>query len=147
MNTYNNNRNLMDLLAEKNDLLSQQAEESWQAKGEVSISPAEWNFLLQVQQKKATAAQLARRCGISRQAAHKFYTNLKSKGLVSIEQSSPRQRLIVLTSLGEKCLTQYIDMQQELENSIMHAVGKDNVALLKRILTKEWLSSEEKQAQ
>lgn len=147
MELHTSSRSLLELISEKNAILRQQAEEKWQHYGDIDISPAEWNFLMFVEETPQTVAELARSAGISRQAAHKFFKNLEAKDIVEIPEQKSELRHVMLTSLGKDCYQQYHSLQQRLEDSVRQVVGEENVAELKRILTKQWLSDTEKQAQ
>ena len=146
MNTQKKTQSLLDLITEKNSLLNQYAEEHWQNISDVDVSPSEWNFLSQLYGKeKKTIASAARSSGISRQAAHKFYKNLKEKELLETESRNPRERYLTLTPLGIDCYEQYLSLERRMEQEIAATIGEDSFRLLKNILNKEWLSDLEQQ--
>lgn len=146
MSTQKKTQSLLDLITEKNTMLNQYAEEHWQDISDVDISPSEWNFLAQLYGKeKKTIASVARSSGISRQAAHKFYKNLKEKELLETESRNPRERYLTLTPLGTDCYQQYLSLERQMEQEIAATVGEDNFKLLKNILGKDWLRDLEEQ--
>lgn len=86
------------------------------------------------------SSELARRLGVSRQAAHQTVHELKRAGLVEL-QPDPTNRganLVVRTESGESCYQIARALFIDLERGLARRIGEDQVRNLRVALEKDW---------
>lgn len=99
------NRDVIDLLSERHEILRRLAEEKWNKHNHIYISNSEWNILGKIYNKQLTISDVAKDVDFSRQATHKFIKNLEAKGLVTVckVEHSKKHKAIRMTEFGEEC--------------------------------------------
>jgi DNA-binding MarR family transcriptional regulator len=107
-----------------------------QARGYDDVSIADTNLLANLDTGGATITALARRAGVTRQAASQQVAALERAGYVE-RQSSPddgRAVIVVQTARGRALLGEALDIVDDLETSYTSEIGPQAVAALKRSL-------------
>lgn len=132
--------NLIDLLSERHNLVRKISEKAWNDQSETSISHSEWYIMSKIYKKQPTISHVNRNVEISRQAIHKFIKQLSAKGLVEVDnvENNKKDKCIRLTELGEQYFEKNEELKRQLEDRIMEAVGKEQVAALKNVLKQDW---------
>jgi DNA-binding MarR family transcriptional regulator len=85
-------------------------------------------------------AELARRLGTSRQAAHELVAGLQRAGVLDVvpDPGDRRGRLVVLTADGRRLARTAQEHLQQLERELAAALGDDAVADLRGVLEQPW---------
>lgn len=85
-------------------------------------------------------AELARRLGVSRQAAHQTVRELVDMGFVEQQPDSKNAsaKLVCLTSVGERNVHDAFAIFAELEATLKQRLGTKDVCALRRALEKDW---------
>ncbi|MEH7336724.1 MarR family winged helix-turn-helix transcriptional regulator [Neobacillus drentensis] len=131
---------LIDLLSERHSLVRKISEKAWNDKSEIYISNSEWYIMARIYKKRPTISYVTKNVEISRQAIHKFITNLSEKGLVEIAnvENNKKEKCIQLTALGEECYEKNAELKAQLEDKIAEKIGLEQVNMLKDLLKLEW---------
>ena len=107
-----------------------------QARGYDDVSIADTNLLANLDTGGATITALARRAGVTRQAASQQVAALERAGYVT-RRSSPddgRAVIVVQTARGRRLLSDALDIVDDLESRYASEMGPKAVATLKRSL-------------
>ncbi len=85
-------------------------------------------------------SELARRSGVSRQAAHQVVQGLRRAGLVELvgDPANRSARLVRPTARGERSITFAEERLLELEEALIERLGPDRVTCLRRALEADW---------
>lgn len=132
--------NLKSLLQEKLWLLDARFKQKRLATRYKILTDAEARILATLRGEELTISEVARRLDLSRQAVHKTVAKLvqaKLLRLVSISGNA-RDKRIEFTEKGEAMKAAGSKVLRELEQEIEAAIGKENVKLLKSLLSKPW---------
>ncbi|WP_223588637.1 MarR family winged helix-turn-helix transcriptional regulator [Neobacillus bataviensis] len=131
---------LIDLLSERHSLVRKISEKAWNDNSEIYISNSEWYIMARIYKKRPTISYVTKNVEISRQAIHKFITNLSEKGLVEIAnlENNKKEKCIQLTALGEECYEKNAELKAQLEDKIAEKIGLEQVNMLKDLLKLEW---------
>lgn len=134
------NLDLIDLLSERHNLVRRISEKAWNEQSEISISHSEWYIMSKIYKKQPTISYVNRNVDISRQAIHKFIKQLVAKGLAEVEnvENNKKEKCIRLTKLGEECFESNEVLKSQLENRISDAIGEENFAMMKSLLSQDW---------
>lgn len=130
----------MDLIDERNQQLKSLAMKEWNRKNNIHISNSEWYIMGLIYQSNPTISYVTKNIDITRQAVHKFARNLKSKGLVEINNCNHnnRDKCIKLTSFGIECHEKNQALKRNLEKKLAQEIGYDKLNNLKEILISNW---------
>lgn len=134
------NRDVIDLLSERHEILRRLAEEKWNKHNHIYISNSEWNILGKIYNKQLTISDVAKDVDFSRQATHKFIKNLEAKGLVTVckVEHSKKHKAIRMTEFGEECYKKNEQYKAEIEQQLINTIGEEHVTRLKHILRLNW---------
>ncbi|WP_427108549.1 MarR family winged helix-turn-helix transcriptional regulator [Lysinibacillus xylanilyticus] len=134
------NRDVIDLLSERHELLRRLAEEKWHKHNDIYISNSEWYILGIVYKKQLTISDVAKNVKFSRQATHKIIKSLEVKGLVTVMgvEHSKKHKAIRMTEFGEECFEKNQYCKAEIEKQLVNTIGEDQVIRLKKILKLNW---------
>ncbi len=134
------NRDVIDLLRERYEILRRLAEEKWSKNNNIYISNSEWIILDKIYKKDPTISNVAKGVGFSRQATHKFIKSLEAKGLVEVSsvQNSKKHKAIRMTEFGEACYEKNALYKAEIEQLLVNTLGAVHVTNLKNILNLHW---------
>lgn len=134
------NRDVIDLLSERHELLRRLAEEKWNEQNDIYISNSEWYILGIVYKKQLTISDVAKNVKFSRQATHKIIKSLEVKGLVTVMsvEHSKKHKAIRMTEFGEDCFEKNQLCKAEIEKQLVNTIGEDQVSRLKNILNLNW---------
>ncbi|MFJ3389630.1 MULTISPECIES: MarR family winged helix-turn-helix transcriptional regulator [unclassified Lysinibacillus] len=134
------NRDVIDLLSERHELLRRLAEEKWNKHNDIYISNSEWYILGMIYKKQLTISDVAKNVKFSRQATHKIIKSLEVKGLVTITsvEHSKKHKAIRMTEFGEDCFEKNQFCKAEIEKQLVNTIGEDQVIRLKNILKLNW---------
>lgn len=134
------NRDVIDLLSERHELLRRLAEEKWNKQNDIYISNSEWYILGMINKKQLTISDVAKNVKFSRQATHKIIKSLEVKGLVTVMsvEHSKKHKAIRMTEFGEDCFEKNQYCKAEIEKQLVNTIGEDQVIRLKNILTLNW---------
>ncbi|WP_339259685.1 MarR family transcriptional regulator [Lysinibacillus sp. FSL K6-3209] len=135
------NRDVIDLLSERHEILRRLAEEKWNKHNTVHISNSEWHILSKIYKNQPTISEVTKVVDFSRQATHKFIKSLAAKGLVEVSnaENSKKHKVIRMTSFGEICYEQNERNKAEIEQQLVRTIGEEQVAKLKNILQLNWM--------
>lgn len=80
--------------------------------------------------------ELAERAGITQQAMGKLVKEMEDEGYVRrrIDESDKRAKIIELTALGEKLVTDNLEIVDEILEEYRNALGEDGIADLDKVL-------------
>jgi len=134
------NRDVIDLLSERHELLRRLAEEKWNEQNDIYISNSEWYILGIIYKKQLTISDVAKNVKFSRQATHKIIKSLEVKGLVTVMsvEHSKKHKAIRMTEFGEDCFEKNQLCKAEIEKQLVDTIGEDQVSRLKNILNLNW---------
>lgn len=134
------NRDVIDLLSERHELLRRLAEEKWNEQNDIYISNSEWYILGIIYKKQLTISDVAKNVKFSRQATHKIIKSLEVKGLVTVMsvEHSKKHKAIRMTKFGEDCFEKNQLCKAEIEKQLVNTIGEDQVSRLKNILNLNW---------
>ncbi|MDD1503611.1 MarR family transcriptional regulator [Lysinibacillus sp. CNPSo 3705] len=134
------NRDVIDLLSERHELLRRLAEEKWNEQNDIYISNSEWYILGIIYKKQLTISDVAKNVKFSRQATHKIIKSLEVKGLVTVMsvEHSKKHKAIRMTEFGEDCFEKNQLCKAEIEKQLVNTIGEDQVSRLKNILNLNW---------
>ncbi|MFJ8088457.1 MarR family winged helix-turn-helix transcriptional regulator [Lysinibacillus sp. NPDC095746] len=134
------NRDVIDLLSERHELLRRLAEEKWNEQNDIYISNSEWYILGIIYKKQLTISDVAKNVKFSRQATHKIIKSLEVKGLVTVMsvEHSKKHKAIRMTEFGEDCFEKNQLCKAEIEKQLVNTIGEDQVNRLKNILNLNW---------
>lgn len=140
MNSEFQNLDLIDLISERHLLLRSISEKLWNDSSDIYISNSEWFIMARIYKKHPTISYVSKHVDISRQAVHKFVKSLESKGLIEITNSEKnnKDKCLRLTSLGEECYEKNMSVKADLEKTIAHKIGAEQLTALKNILKSDW---------
>ena len=142
------NRDVMDLLSERHEILRRLAEEKWNKHHSIHVSNSEWYILSKINKNQPTISEVTKVVGFSRQATHKFIKSLEAKGLVEVSNAehSKKHKVIRMTNFGELCYDQNERNKTEIEQQLVRTIGEDQVTKLKNILQLNWHMEQECQS-
>ena len=85
-------------------------------------------------------SELARRMGVTRQAAHQTIQELVDRGFLELapDPKNARARRAVLTARGKRVVADARDIVRDLENTLERRIGRKRVARLRRALESDW---------
>lgn len=134
------NRDVIDLLSERHELLRRLAEEKWNKHHTIYISNSEWCILGIVYNKQLMISDVAKGVEFTRQATHKFIKSLEAKGLVKVTdvEHSKKHKAIRMTEFGQECFEKNECYKAEIEQQLVNTIGQDQVNNLKNILKLNW---------
>ncbi|MDM5249934.1 MarR family winged helix-turn-helix transcriptional regulator [Lysinibacillus sp. G4S2] len=134
------NRDVIDLLSERHELLRRLAEEKWNKHHNIYISNSEWYILGRIYKKELMISEVAKDVDFSRQATHKFIKSLEAKGLVKVinVEHSKKHKAIYMTEFGQDCFEKNEHYKAEIEQQLINTIGEDQVTKLKKILKLNW---------
>ena len=130
--------NLIDLISEKHKVLRDKVNE---ASGE-TLNKTETHILAMLElHGMLSISEISRLIGISRQGTQKTINNLLAEGYVDTapKAGNSRDKPIVLTSRGIQVCSSMLEIKQNIEAEIAAKIGRDQVEMLRKLLTEEWL--------
>lgn len=85
-------------------------------------------------------SELARRMGVTRQAAHQTIQELVDRGFLELapDPKNARARRAVLTARGKRVVADARDIVRDLEDTLERRIGRKRVARLRRALESDW---------
>jgi DNA-binding MarR family transcriptional regulator len=85
-------------------------------------------------------SDLARRLGVSRQAAQKSVTELEQAKLVAtdVDPSNSSAKIVTLTALGEENVAVVLDVYSQVELKLSKRVGASKLAKMRKTLELDW---------
>ena len=103
-----------------------------------SITPADHAILRCVAQRSATATEIARKLGLSKQAIGKTVTALERRGYVVRSRSAAdlRAQVISMTDKGRRLVERSIRVAKALDARTGELLGAKDLALLKALLVR-----------
>ncbi|QDP99924.1 MarR family transcriptional regulator [Lysinibacillus fusiformis] len=134
------NRDVVDLLSERHEILRRLAEDKWNNNNNIYISNSEWYILGRIYKNQLTISDVTKDVDFSRQATHKFIKSLEAKGLVEVSNAehSKKHKVIRMTEFGEACYEKNELYKSEIEQQLVNTIGEEQVANLKNILNLNW---------
>lgn len=114
-------------------------EASLAARGVEGLTPARALLLSQLG-RGSSASELARRLGVSRQAAHKTVDDLERRGLLRSEPDPDNRsaQRVHATASGERTLAEVHAALAELETELARRLGRVRVRTLRATLEASW---------
>lgn len=104
---------------------------------DLALTASQKSVLIQLEAKGNSAASLALRLGISKQATSKLVQDLEKKKLV-FRQADPddgRSSIIQFTEKGQNIVQDTVQYFENLEREISDELGKENLQLTKEKMT------------
>ena len=135
----NQELSIVDLISEKHIVHRHEVQDRW-AENEEEISHNEALLLGKISMGKISIAEIARQANISRQAMFKCAKKLEARGYLSFVKNEQGNKYTELTEKGQDYCRRNRMLKDELENQIAEVLGKDQLMLLKELLSKEWLA-------
>ncbi|EON74333.1 MarR family transcriptional regulator [Lysinibacillus sphaericus OT4b.31] len=134
------NRDVVDLLSERHEILRRLAEDKWNNNNNIYISNSEWYILGKIYKDQPTISDVTKGVDFSRQATHKFIKSLEAKGLVEVSNAehSKKHKVIRMTEFGEVCFEKNELYKSEIEQQLVNIIGEEQVTNLKNILNLNW---------
>lgn len=113
---------------------------SLEARGWPRITPSQSMLMANLDRAGTRTAELARRLGVSRQAAHQTVRELEDLGLVQQmeDPTNASAKLVCLTDEGERNVADALAIFADVEATLEHRVGTETVRALRRALESEW---------
>lgn len=131
----------IDLLNKHYKQLRDLVETTWNVQNNMQLTSSEWYVLNCVHGGASTAPEILKKLDITKQAVHKFLTNLEEKGLLQTElvKTPKLQRRVELTALGEEVFLKSLDIKKEIDQKIADNIGQENFQQLVTILNMKWI--------
>lgn len=103
---------------------------------DLALTPGQYTTLSVVKTGPISSADLARRVGITPQSMSEVIAMLERKGLITRTSRDENRRIadVALTAAGETLLRQAEGRVDILEEDLLHALGKDELANLRTML-------------
>lgn len=132
--------NLSQLLLARSDWLSEALQQAVRASPYTFITPAQTRLLAIMAGKPMSMSEIARRLGVSRQAAHKAVNELERKGVLRVEDDIQRRnaKVVSYTELGQNLNRYGAGLIDSIESRITKKMGKDGLQQLKQLLSQPW---------
>jgi DNA-binding MarR family transcriptional regulator len=130
--------NLVDLISEKHKVLRDRVN---MASGE-KLNKTETHILAMLElHVMLSISEISRLISISRQGTQKTINNLLAGGYVdtAIVEGNSRDKHIVLTPRGAEVCRSMLEIKQDIESEIAARIGKDQMEVLRKLLTEDWL--------
>ncbi|QUL54130.1 winged helix-turn-helix transcriptional regulator [Paenibacillus tritici] len=138
MNEYISGLNLVDLISEKHKVLRDKVNEM---SGE-PLNKTETHILAMLElHGTLSISEVSRLIGISRQGTQKTINNLLAEGYVdtAAKEGNSRDKPILLTLKGAEACRSMLEIKQTIEAEITARIGKEQVEILRKLLTQVWL--------
>ncbi|WP_102691974.1 MarR family winged helix-turn-helix transcriptional regulator [Rummeliibacillus pycnus] len=131
---------VLDLLSKRHMILRKKVERMWNAANKIKISNSEWYVISHTYKKQPTIATVTKQVDITRQATHKLIKGLEQKGIMEVHNAlhNKKDKCITLTIFGESIYEEYTKIKNELESDICHHIGREQLQLLKSIISSDW---------
>lgn len=116
-------------------LLANLHEQGWQ-----EISPAQSLVMTYLGAGGIRISDLARRLGVSRQAAQKSVSELEGAKLVAtdVDPSNSSAKIVTLTALGETNVAVVLDVYSQVEQKLSKRLGTSKLAKMRKTLELDW---------
>jgi DNA-binding MarR family transcriptional regulator len=116
-------------------LLASFKELGWQ-----EISPAQSLVLTYLAADGIRISELARRLGVSRQAAQKSVTELEQANMVltEVDPSNSSAKIVSLTKLGQTNVAAALEAFAQIEQKLSKRIGDSKVAKIRKTLELDW---------
>lgn len=113
---------------------------SLQSQGWGKLTQSQSLVMAQITDTGLRISELARRVGISRQAAQKRIAELEAAGLVSTatDPDNASAKIVILTDQGRKNIDAALHCFAQIESALKERIGHQKVTDLRRILEKDW---------
>ena len=87
-----------------------------------------------------TISEIAKRLGISRQAAQKTVSELVIKKLLTLKlsQKNKSAKIVKLTPTGSKCVKLAQDTYAQIERNISQTIGSERLREFRTVLESDW---------
>ena len=110
------------------------------AAGWTDVTRAHSHVFAHLDKEGTRPAELARRMGVTRQAAHQTIQELVDRGFLELaaDPRNKRARRAVLTARGKRVVADARDIVRELEDTLERRIGRKRVARLRRALESDW---------
>lgn len=138
MNEYISGLNLVDMISEKHKVLRDKVN---RMSGE-PLNKTETHILAMLEQHGVLSiSEISRLISISRQGTQKTINNLLAEGYVdtAAKEGNSRDKPIVLTAKGTAACRSMLEIKQKIEAEITARIGREQVDLLRTLLTQDWL--------
>ncbi|MGN7764366.1 MarR family winged helix-turn-helix transcriptional regulator [Paenibacillus sp. P32E] len=138
MKDYIQNLNLIDLISEKHKALREEVN----GRSSYPLNKTETHILAMLElHSLLSISEISRLIHISRQGAQKCINGLLAEEYVKIAQvvGNARDKHITLTGKGSEACRSMLEIKVEMERQIIDRLGQEQVELLKKLLTEEWL--------
>ena len=132
--------NLRQLLLSRSEWFEKQILDDADKKGYGFVTPSMNRLFAHMRHRPVSISDLARKMGISRQAAHQTISEAVSHGLVEIVES-PDDKRIKLARFSEEGLRMSAAAAQtisKIEKKLQANIGKDAVETLRQLLSEDW---------
>ena len=132
--------NIAQLLFQKFQLLDACLLEKLEKSKFGPISKAQSMIFATLGQDDMTISDIAKKLGISRQAAQRTISELTNKKLLTLKSSTKNKsaKIVVLTPTGSECVRLAQKTYQELERNISQVIGPPKLSELRAALESDW---------
>jgi len=113
---------------------------AFEAEAAAKLSRADIHLLAHLNCGTTYASELARRLGVSRQAAAKLLKNLIEAGLIRLEPAPDRRntKWIVITEAGKAAISRAVEELEKAERLLERRIGSGSAQALRAALEAEW---------
>lgn len=132
---------MIDLLNTHYKQLRDLVETTWNVQNNIQLTSSEWYILNCVHHGAKTAPEILKRVDISKQAVHKFLSNLEDKHLIQTQlvKTPKLQRKVELTPQGLAVYQRSLEIKKEIDQQIEASIGAENFKNLTAVLNMKWL--------
>ncbi|MGD9944457.1 MAG: MarR family winged helix-turn-helix transcriptional regulator [Burkholderiaceae bacterium] len=132
--------NLKQLLLARSDWFAREIMRGVRGSEFAYLTPAQSRLLAHMGGKPMSMAELARRLGVSRQAAHKTVGELVRREILAV-QADPRRgnsKLVVYTDKGREVNRVGAQIIASIEGRLAERIGPQGVETLRALLAADW---------
>ncbi len=132
--------NLKQLLLARSDWFAREIMRGVRDSEYAYLTPAQSRLLAHMGGKPMSMAELARRLGVSRQAAHKTVAELARRGILDVQIDPQRRnsKLVVYTDKGRQVNRTGAQIIADIEARLAERLGPQGVEMLRDLLSADW---------
>ncbi len=132
--------NLKSLLLQRFEWFESHQLETMNRSGIQQLTLAQGRIFAQLRGKDLSISDLAKRLGVSRQAAQKTVAGLVEMGLLELRESEGNMsvKIVHITDAGHRFRTEIGRAIAKIEAQVAEKIGKEGLAQLKHLLTQHW---------
>ncbi|MCO7223270.1 MarR family winged helix-turn-helix transcriptional regulator [Pleionea sp. CnH1-48] len=140
MQTIDLSNKLKTLLLQRLEWMEQMQLDLMNESGIQQLTLAQGRIFAQLRGKPSSISNLAKRLGVSRQAAQKTVASLVELGLLELKEDEENlsAKIVHITQQGQQFRQQIGIAMDKVEAAIADKIGVEQVELLKQLLSEPW---------